>query len=37
MLDVVFLFNQFSLIGILVFDKHFLYPTEDIDLGSSNI
>ena len=35
MLRVVFLFSQFSPIEIIVNDKIFLYPIEDIDYLSS--
>ena len=38
MLGVVFLFSQFSPTEIIVFDKKFLYPIEDIiDFLSSNL
>ena len=32
-----FLFSQFSSIVIIVFNKNFLYPIEDIDFLSSNL
>ena len=36
MLGVFFLFSQFSQIEIIIFNKVFLYPIEDIDYLSSN-
>ena len=30
---VCFLFSQFSLVEIIVFDKNFSYPIEDIDFA----
>ena len=36
-LGVVFLFSQFSPMEIIVFDKTFLYPIEDIDFLSSSL
>ena len=36
MLGLVFLFSQFSPIKIIVFNKIFLYPIEDINFLSSN-
>ena len=37
MFGVVFLFSQFSLLEIIVFNKIALYPIEDIDFLSSNL
>ena len=37
MLGVVFSFSQFSSIEIIVFDKCFLNPIEDIDFLCSNL
>ena len=37
MLVRFFLFSQFSSIEIIIFNKIFLYPIEDIDFLSSNV
>ena len=37
MLGVIFLFNQFWLIKIIVFNKNFLFSIENIDFLGSNL
>ena len=37
MLGVVFLFSEFSPIEIIIFNRTFLYPIEDIAVVSSNL